>query len=80
MSGHGAHSGVASKIDDISEAIHENLDKVSGYAKREEAKLTPLQRSIERISLFFSEPRFLLTFVFECAALIVSDVVTGHKD
>jgi uncharacterized membrane protein len=62
----------------VSEAIHENLDKISGFAKREEARLTPLQRSIERISLFFSEPRFLLTFVCACAVWIVSDVA-AHR-
>jgi uncharacterized membrane protein len=62
----------------VSEAIHENLDKIAGFAQREEAKLTPLQRSIERISLFFSEPRFLLTFICACAVWIVSDVA-AHR-
>jgi uncharacterized membrane protein len=62
----------------VSEAIHENLDKIAGFAKREEAKLTPVQRGIERISLFFSEPRFLLTFVCACAGWIVSDVA-AHR-
>jgi uncharacterized membrane protein len=58
----------------VSEAIHENLDKISGFAKREEARLTPLQRSVERISLFFSEPRFLLTFICACAVWIICDI------
>jgi uncharacterized membrane protein len=78
MTGQDANREFASKNDDVSEAIHENLDKVSGYAKREEAKLTPLQRGIERVSLFFSEPRFLLTFVCACVAWIVGDVVVHH--
>jgi uncharacterized membrane protein len=46
----------------ISEAIHQNLEKVSQFAQREDAKRTVLQRVIERVSVFFGEPRFFTDF------------------
>lgn len=49
-----------STVKNISDAIHENLDKVSQFAQRDEEKRTAVQRAIERISVFFGEPRFLL--------------------
>ncbi|MDR5806441.1 DUF1003 domain-containing protein [Caballeronia sp. LZ001] len=62
----------------ISEAIHKNLEKVSQFAQREDAKRTVLQRVIERVSVFFGEPRFLLTFLCASVAWIVSDVLLHH--
>ena len=67
-----------STSENISEAIHENLEKVSQFAQREDAKRTILQRAIERVSLFFGEPRFLLTFLSTSVAWIVSDVSLHH--
>ncbi|SAK99334.1 hypothetical protein AWB80_07649 [Caballeronia pedi] len=78
MTRHHSNGKVTSENGNVSAAIHENLDKISGFAKREEAELTSLQRSIERISLSFSEPRFLLTFICACVAWIVSDLV-AHR-
>ncbi|WP_179197451.1 DUF1003 domain-containing protein [Caballeronia sordidicola] len=65
-------------IKNISEAIHENLEKVSQFAQREDAKRTVLQRAIERVSVFFGEPRFLLTFLCASLAWIISDVFLHH--
>ncbi|WP_459906083.1 DUF1003 domain-containing protein [Caballeronia sp. HLA56] len=62
----------------ISEAIHENLEKVSQFAQREDAKRTVLQRVIEQVSVFFGEPRFLLTFLCASVAWIASDVFLHH--
>ena len=47
-------------LENISEAIHENLDKVAQFAQREDAKRTKLQRSIEAVSVFFLENRDFL--------------------
>ncbi|QIE29620.1 DUF1003 domain-containing protein [Caballeronia sp. SBC2] len=62
----------------MSEAIHANLEKVSQFARREDAKRTASQRAIERVSVFFGEPRFLLTFLCASVAWIVSDVFLHH--
>ncbi len=65
-------------FENISEAIHENLDKVALFAQREDAKRTRLQRSIEGVSVFFGEPRFLITFVSASVAWIVGDLAAHH--
>jgi uncharacterized membrane protein len=67
-----------STVQNISDAIHENLEKVSQFAQREDAKRTAAQRAIERVSVFFGEPRFLLTFLCASVAWIVSDVFLHH--
>jgi uncharacterized membrane protein len=59
--------------EDISDAINSNLDKVSQFARREDAKRSVLQGAIERVSVFFGKPRFLIGFVVACVAWIVID-------
>jgi uncharacterized membrane protein len=60
---------------EISEALQDNLDKVASFSQREEAKASPAQRTIERITLFFGNPRVLLAFVAFCVLWIVTDCV-----
>lgn len=59
----------------VSEALQDNLDKVASFSQREEAKASSVQRTIERISLFFGNPRFLLGFVAFCVLWIVTDFI-----
>jgi uncharacterized membrane protein len=59
----------------ISDAIDGNLEKVSEFARREDAKRTPVQRAIERVSVFFGRPAFLLGFVAACIAWVVIDML-----
>ena len=67
-----------STVKNISDAIHENLNKVSQFAQREEEKRTAVQRAIEHVSVFFGDPRFLLTFLCASVAWIVSDLFLHH--
>ncbi|WP_157766706.1 hypothetical protein [Caballeronia sordidicola] len=49
-------------VQNISDAIHENLDKVSRFAQREDEKRTAAHRAIERVRVFFGEPAFYRAF------------------
>jgi hypothetical protein len=60
---------------EISEALQDNLDKVASFSQREEAKASSAQRTLERITLFFGNPRVLLAFVAFCVVWIVTDCV-----
>jgi len=62
----------------ISDAINGNLEKVSQFAKREDEKRTPVQRAIERVSVFFGRPGFLLGFLATCIVWIVVDMLAHH--
>jgi uncharacterized membrane protein len=55
----------------ISAAIEANLEKVARFAQREEEKASLPQRLIERISLVFGHPLYLIGFV-TCAALYIA--------
>lgn len=62
----------------VSDAISGNLDKVSQFVRREDEKRTPLQRSIERASVFFGRPAFLLGFIVACIAWVAIDLL-AHR-
>lgn len=58
---------------EVSDAIDSNVAKVSEFARREGAKRTLVQRVIERVSVFFGEPAFLIGFLAACVAWIAAD-------
>lgn len=47
----------------VSDAIQDNLDKVSQFEKRQDAKRTHTQRVVEKISLFFGSVHFFKWFL-----------------
>jgi len=59
--------------DEVSDAIHQNLDKVKQFAEREDAKRTRLQWSVEHVTVFLGQPRFLVGFVGSCVGWIALD-------
>jgi uncharacterized membrane protein len=65
----------------VSDAVQSNLEKVTEFQKREDKKRSYAQRIIERASVFFGSPRFLLLFMTFSLAWIISDLLwhfAGH--
>ncbi|MBK4737577.1 DUF1003 domain-containing protein [Noviherbaspirillum pedocola] len=65
----------------VSDAIQSNLEKVEEFQRREDAKRSDVQKLIERASIFFSSPRFLVMFLSTTVAWICGNVVwhySGH--
>jgi len=65
----------------LTSAVNANIQKVEQFVQREEDRRTASQRAIERISLFFGNPRFLMGFVASCIVWVVLDLsfhALGH--
>lgn len=65
----------------VSDAIQGNLEKVEEFQRREDAKRSPVQKLIERVSIFFSSPRFLVMFLSTTVAWIGGNILwhySGH--
>lgn len=60
------------------DAVEENLEKVSRLSDREERKATPMQRSIERVCLFFGHPLYFASFVVACMCWVSIDMLIHH--
>lgn len=76
-----AQTPVNGEQDRVSDAIQTNLEKVEQFEKRQDEKRSRLQKLIERISVLFSRPVFLLYFVMGSAAWIGADLAwhrAGH--
>lgn len=67
----------------VSDAVQSNLEKVEESQRRQEGKRSPVQKLIERASIFFSSPRFLVIFLSTTVAWIGADLLwhtSGHPD
>lgn len=65
----------------VSDAVQTNLEKVTEFQKREDEKRSYAQRVIERASMSFGSPRFLMFFMTFTLAWIISDLLwhfAGH--
>jgi uncharacterized membrane protein len=65
----------------VADPIQSNLEKVEQFQQREDGKRSTLQKVIERVSVFFGRPRFLLYFLSTTLAWILFDLLwhfLGH--
>ena len=65
----------------VSDAIQNNLEKVSRFEERQHSKRSFVQRGIERISIIFGQPTFMIGFIGFCVGWIVVDMqwhALGH--
>lgn len=56
------------------DAIQMNIEKVEEFQRREDKKRSHVQRVMEHVSVFFSNPRFLLYFVAVTLAWVIADL------
>lgn len=60
------------------DAVEENLEKVSRLSDREERRTSPLQRSIEKVCLFFGHPLYFAAFVVGCLCWVSTDMLIHY--
>ena len=61
-------------VSGVSDPMQENLEKVARFEARQHSKRSLVQRGIERTSIIFGQPAFMIGFIVFCVAWIALDL------